>query len=481
MNKKIKILLINFFIFIVMVLCNSQVQAASASVSASNNNVSVGETVTITITINGASWNLNLSGAIQNSYADVTDDGLNTTKTYTTSFTPSSAGEHKITLTGTVTDTDLVTKANVNDGITITATENAPIENTPPVENTPAETVTKSKNANLKNLGIRPNDFKGFKPGTTSYNATVPNDVEQVEVYATPQDSKSKITGTGKQKLKEGKNELQVVVTAEDGTKKTYTINVTREALVEENITNTQSEENIIENETNVDEVNKESKNSDLVKLEIAGYTLTPKFSPNIYEYTLDVNGDMDKLDIVAEGANDNVKVEIVGNENFKDGENIITILVENQETKQNSTYQIVLNRTNVDIDTVNTTLNDAIKKANKVRYILIGVLVFVVICIIIFAIVKYKYKLAQEEFEEDDENILNEDEEDDDNNPLFKKVNAEEFKVTPKVTTIANNIIDEYENRKKDEEIKTNEEDDEDEDEEEEFFRRVKRKGKHF
>ena len=47
----------------------------------------------------------------------------------------------------------------------------------------------KSSNANLSNLGIKPNDFSGFKAGVTSYNVTVPEDVETVDVYATAQDS----------------------------------------------------------------------------------------------------------------------------------------------------------------------------------------------------------------------------------------------------------------------------------------------------
>ena len=86
----------------------------------------------------------------------------------------------------------------------------------------------KSSNANLSNLGIRPNDFSGFKAGTTSYDVTVPADTDTIEIYATAQDSNAKISGTGSKKLEAGKNTFSVVVTAEDGTKKTYTINITK-------------------------------------------------------------------------------------------------------------------------------------------------------------------------------------------------------------------------------------------------------------
>ena len=42
-------------------------------------------------------------------------------------------------------------------------------------------TATKSSNANLKNLGIRPNDFSGFKAAVTSYEVTAPLEVEKIE------------------------------------------------------------------------------------------------------------------------------------------------------------------------------------------------------------------------------------------------------------------------------------------------------------
>ena len=161
----------------------------------------------------------------------------------------------------------------------------------------------KSSNANLSNLGITPNDFKGFKPSTYNYSVTVPNDVEKVSVYAKVQDSKSKISsGVGNHDLNVGANELQIIVTAENGNTQTYTINVTRE----------ESEKT----ETTTQEV---SNNSDLKKLEIKGYKLTPSFSADVYEYKLDVNKDVNNLDIITEGLNDKVNIEIAGNTDLKE------------------------------------------------------------------------------------------------------------------------------------------------------------------
>ena len=140
----------------------------------------------------------------------------------------------------------------------------------------------KSSNANLSNLGIRPNDFSGFKAGTTSYDVTVPADTDTIEIYATAQDSNAKISGTGSKKLEAGKNTFSVVVTAEDGTKKTYTINITKSEGKGEN----------------TESVQEQYSGDGLASLEIEKLELSPKFDTTIHEYTVKYIGEKDKLDI---------------------------------------------------------------------------------------------------------------------------------------------------------------------------------------
>lgn len=65
-----------------------------------------------------------------------------------------------------------------------------------------------------------------FDKNTTTYNVTI--DASSTTISATKTDSHAKVSGTGKKTLNYGKNTLKVVVTAENGNKKTYTINVTR-------------------------------------------------------------------------------------------------------------------------------------------------------------------------------------------------------------------------------------------------------------
>ena len=165
--------------------------------------------------------------------------------------------------------------------------------------------IKKSSNAKLSNLGFNPQDFKGFKPETYTYDVTVPNNVEKINVYAKAQDAKAKVTsGTGNHNLDVGSNDIQILVTAEDGSTQTYTINVTREEEAKTEPTNNKATE---------------VKNSDLKKLEIKGYTLNPSFSPDIYEYKLEGKVDVADLEVVTEGLNENVSIEVAGDKDLKE------------------------------------------------------------------------------------------------------------------------------------------------------------------
>lgn len=68
-----------------------------------------------------------------------------------------------------------------------------------------------------------------FNPGTETYDLTVPKKVKKVKISATAIAATSKIAGTGKVKLKRGKNEVKITCTAENGAVKTYTIYIVRE------------------------------------------------------------------------------------------------------------------------------------------------------------------------------------------------------------------------------------------------------------
>ncbi|WP_374711842.1 tandem-95 repeat protein [Symbiobacterium terraclitae] len=88
----------------------------------------------------------------------------------------------------------------------------------------------KSTVAELVELSINPGRLEPeFRPDRTSYSATVPHDVTAVTVVAKPGDAWTKVYVDGHQNLRVGSNRITVTVLAENGERKVYTINVTRE------------------------------------------------------------------------------------------------------------------------------------------------------------------------------------------------------------------------------------------------------------
>ena len=67
---------------------------------------------------------------------------------------------------------------------------------------------------------------KEFSKDTTEYNIEVPNDVTTVNIKASATDENASVSGTGEQEVSEGKNKLEIKVTAENGNVKTYIVNV---------------------------------------------------------------------------------------------------------------------------------------------------------------------------------------------------------------------------------------------------------------
>ncbi len=88
---------------------------------------------------------------------------------------------------------------------------------------------TKSNNNNLNGLSISNVTLNpAFNSSITTYNATVDYNVSSVTVSATKAHDKATVNGTGTVNLKVGTNTINVEVTAEDSSKKTYTVTITR-------------------------------------------------------------------------------------------------------------------------------------------------------------------------------------------------------------------------------------------------------------
>lgn len=167
---------------------------------------------------------------------------------------------------------------------------------------------TKSSDNYLKSLTITSShEIKpSFNKNVTSYNITVPYEVDKLNLSAIPNDSKAKVEITGNENFKVGEvNTVEIKVTAEDGSVRIYSLNVTRSTT---------------------------SSKTDLKDIIIDNADLSPKFDPNNQEYTTKVDGDTDKLDIKADPADSSSTVEVIGNENLKEGHNTVLIKVTDKD-----------------------------------------------------------------------------------------------------------------------------------------------------
>lgn len=93
---------------------------------------------------------------------------------------------------------------------------------------------TLSGNANLKSLILSAGSLSpSFNPNVTTYNVTVDYSITEVLVSATSEESAAQISVEGSKKMKVGDNQRTVVVTAPNGTKKSYVLNIKRLASSE--------------------------------------------------------------------------------------------------------------------------------------------------------------------------------------------------------------------------------------------------------
>lgn len=86
-----------------------------------------------------------------------------------------------------------------------------------------------------------------------------------------------------------------------------------------------------------------ESAEKALKSLEVEGYKLTPEFSSEVTEYTLNVTEDVTSLDIKAEPEDEKAKVKITGNDELLDGVNKIEIKVTAEDgTERKYTINVI-------------------------------------------------------------------------------------------------------------------------------------------
>lgn len=192
----------------------------------------------------------------------------------------------------------------------------------------------KSNDASLKELSLS-NGVLDFNPDILNYSVEVSHDVEKISISAVANDSNANVSIPSDLSLKDGDNQFKVSVTAYDGTKKEYIINVKR-----------------------LDKVL--STDSSLKSLSIEGIDIDFNSSKYIYDIG-EVNSSSLNIDAVANDSN--AVVRIYGSESIGKDDSIV-IEVE-AEDKSKTEYIIY-------VSNVSKKTNSTSKIANLVIWILL-------------------------------------------------------------------------------------------------------------
>ena len=207
--------------------------AAGMSVSAGQSTVSVGRTVAFTITVPAGSeaWTYSVAYSANltlesGDLAPMGFEGDNRTNQLVfrandtgTGSVWISAGSYCVRVEGKDKPDDYDASGSASVSIVSAST---PDDSEP--DYTPS-TPGKSGNNALSALTVSAGTLTpAFDPAVTEYTLSLPQGTEKLTLTATPSDSNATVQGDGELTLREGENTLPLVVTAENGDTKTYTV-----------------------------------------------------------------------------------------------------------------------------------------------------------------------------------------------------------------------------------------------------------------
>lgn len=240
--KKIKSVCI--ILITVFMLINIKTVYAASSISFSSSSPKVGESLRVTVSVpnvNTVDLKATVSGCGTNGTIQIVDGSMTgNPKTFSGSVTvtPTSTG----TITVTISDSSnavlngsyvsvggsrTITVSNKQSSSNSSSSSSNNSSSSSNTTTTQEPEVKKSSEKNLSSLSVSEGTLSPkFSSGTTTYKVDLTSETESLTISAKAKDSKAKVSGTGKKELKIGENNFTVTVTAEDGSKKTYTISV---------------------------------------------------------------------------------------------------------------------------------------------------------------------------------------------------------------------------------------------------------------
>ena len=236
-----KIFIICTVVFALLLCMTQSVFAAGISVTAGQSSVKVGNTVAFTIAVppNTQAWTYQVAWSDNLTYVSGDTEPMgfegNSTRNQLI-FKANGEGTGKVWIAGGSYSIDrqpydasgsatvsIVSASQPSQGY-----DHGDFDDDPP-------TPSKSSNNALASLTVSTGELApAFDPTITDYTLSLPLRTNKITFTATPSDSKATVQGDGEVALRGGENKVAVVVTAEDGSAKTYniTVKVAREPTV---------------------------------------------------------------------------------------------------------------------------------------------------------------------------------------------------------------------------------------------------------
>lgn len=207
-----KVLKYSVYSLIMVIMTVYKVDAGSINLSVSSRNVTVGGKVSVTINPSDVVGKFQVISTNNNVLSGGTAGvWLESSETYT--FTARNAGTATINVVPIDAADSNGTYSSVSS-VTITVS--------------PRRVVVLSTNNNLSSLGIDGVSLNPeFNSDTLEYSVELEAGTEKINVTANVADGNASVSGTGEREVTEGDNNIEVVVTAENGATKTYTIKAT--------------------------------------------------------------------------------------------------------------------------------------------------------------------------------------------------------------------------------------------------------------
>lgn len=225
-----------------MLLCLVQTSFADGiSVSAGQGSVSVGKTVAFSITVPSGSeawtYSVSWSGNLTLESGDTAPMGFEgDSRTNQLVFRANSTGTGTVSISAgsyCIAGVDYDASGSASVSI-VSASE--PDDSEPAPAPTPSgggsstgnnPGVSLSSNNALSSLSVSAGTLTpAFDPAITEYTLSLPSRSDRLTITANPSDSRATVQGDGDISLQDGETSLSVVVTAEDGSAKAYTITV---------------------------------------------------------------------------------------------------------------------------------------------------------------------------------------------------------------------------------------------------------------